>query len=273
MVQRARAARDAGLDSLFVGDHHAVPVPYYQNVAILGRLLAEWGAAPCGALFLLPLWPPVLMAELVGTLAAVARGRFILQCALGGGDEQFAAMGVNMRRRVSLFEDHLDVVRRLLAGDDVKGVRVAPVPPDPVEVWIGAAAPPAIDRAARLGDAWLAGPELTLEDARQQLDAYRAACDTHGRIPTCVPIRRDVYVGESEADVEAVAGPVLAAGYRGFDPDAPVVGTVEQVAERFRALADLGFTDVIARQLADDQAAAVASIHRLAEVKTLVADE
>ena len=63
MIERARAANEAGLDSLFVGDHHNVPVPYYQNVAILGRLLAEWDARPAGALFLLPLWHPVLLAE------------------------------------------------------------------------------------------------------------------------------------------------------------------------------------------------------------------
>ena len=43
MIERARAARDAGLHSLFVGDHHSTgPHSYYQNVAILGRLLAEW---------------------------------------------------------------------------------------------------------------------------------------------------------------------------------------------------------------------------------------
>ncbi len=45
MIERARAAAAAGLDSLFVGDHHNVPVPYYQNVPILGRLLAEWDDA------------------------------------------------------------------------------------------------------------------------------------------------------------------------------------------------------------------------------------
>src|SRR5207245_682480 len=83
----------AGLDSLFVGDHHSTPGPYYQNVPILGRLLAEWGEAPAGCLFLLPLWNPVLVAEQVGTLAAVTRGRFIFQCGLGYDEAQFAAMG------------------------------------------------------------------------------------------------------------------------------------------------------------------------------------
>ncbi|MGH9848521.1 MAG: LLM class flavin-dependent oxidoreductase, partial [Blastocatellia bacterium] len=79
MIERARAAREAGLDSLFVGDHHATPIPYYQNTPMLGRLLAEWGERAAGCLFLLPLWNPVLVAEQVGTLAAIAQGCFIFQ--------------------------------------------------------------------------------------------------------------------------------------------------------------------------------------------------
>jgi alkanesulfonate monooxygenase SsuD/methylene tetrahydromethanopterin reductase-like flavin-dependent oxidoreductase (luciferase family) len=160
MIERARAAREAGLDSLFVGDHHAVPIPYYQNSPILGRLLAEWGDAPCGALYLLPLWNPVLVAEQIGTLASIARGRFIMQCAIGGDPQQFAAMGADIRKRPSHFEASLDIIRRLCAGEEVttddpyriRAARIAPIPPEPLEVWIGGHAPAAIDRAARLGE-------------------------------------------------------------------------------------------------------------------------
>ena len=42
IIERATAARRAGLDSLFIGDQHASPTPYYQNTPMLGRLLAEW---------------------------------------------------------------------------------------------------------------------------------------------------------------------------------------------------------------------------------------
>jgi len=111
MIERAAAARRAALDSLFVGDQHVSPTPYYQNTPILGRLLAEWGEAPAGCLFLLPLWHPVLVAEQIGTLAAIARGPFIMQCGLGWGEARFAAMGANIRTRPSAFEEALDVVR------------------------------------------------------------------------------------------------------------------------------------------------------------------
>jgi len=84
MIERAATARRAGLDSLFVGDQHVSPTPYYQNTPMLGRLLAEWGEAPAGCLFLLPLWHPVLVAEQIGTLTAIARGPFIMQCGSAG---------------------------------------------------------------------------------------------------------------------------------------------------------------------------------------------
>lgn len=283
MVERARAAREAKLDSLFVGDHHVTRVPYYQNVPILGRLLAEWDEKPAGCLFLLPLWHPVLVAEQVGTLAAIARGRFIVQCAVGGGaydPEQFEAFGVDPRHRPSRFEQALDVIRRLLRGEtvtsagryEVRNARIAPVPREPVEVWIGASAPVAIDRAARLGDGWLAAPHLTPEEAREQLLLYRERCAAYGRTPTAVAIRRDIYVGTDSAEARSVAEPILARGYRGFDPRACIYGSPEEVAERFLALREMGYTDVIVRHLTNEQTRVLASYERLARVRELVAN-
>src|SRR5437016_9692840 len=117
-IEGTAGAYRAGFDSLFIGDQHVSPTPYYQNTPMLGRLLAEWGEAPAGCLFLLPLWHPVLVAEQIGTLAAIAEGPFIMQCGLGYGEAQFAAMGANIKTRPSAFEESLDIVRRLLAGRD-----------------------------------------------------------------------------------------------------------------------------------------------------------
>lgn len=280
VIERAIAARDAGLDSLFVGDHHATgPFPYYQNVPMLARLLAEWDDRRAGVLMLLPLWPPVLAAEQLGTLAAIAKGPLILQCAIGGGAEQFAAMGMDTRTRPSRFEAGLDIIRRLLAGETVtmeqpytvSGARVAPIPHVPLEVWIGASADKAIDRAARLGDGWLANADAVPEEARAQSDAYRDACLRHQRRPTAVAIRRDVHVGADFADAARVAEPIVAAGYRGFRPEAITYGSAEQVAEQFAMYAAMGYTDVIVRHLAEDHAEVLHSLERLGRVRELVA--
>ena len=119
MIEQARAARDAKLDSLFVGDHHVTPRPYYQNSPILGRLLAEWGDRAAGALYLLPLWNPVLVAEQTATLACINRGRFIMQCGIGGDERQSSGMGVDIRLRPSMFEESLETIRALWRGESV----------------------------------------------------------------------------------------------------------------------------------------------------------
>ncbi|MCZ2109158.1 MAG: LLM class flavin-dependent oxidoreductase [Dehalococcoidia bacterium] len=279
MTERAAAARDAGLDSLFVGDHHGMASPYFQNTPMLGRLLAEWNDNPAGCLFLLPLWNPVLVAEQIGTLASIARGRFIMQCGLGVGRDQFAAMGVEIRHRPSRFEESLTMIRRLLAGETVnvtgkryraEGARISPIPPEPVEVWIGGSVAASIDRAARMGDAWLAGPELTIEEARTWMAYYRERCAAYGRTPAAIAIRRDVYVGSDADDVRAVCGPIVARGYRGFDPAALVSGNAEQVGAAFVACGELGFTDVIVRHITNEQPQVLGSIERLARVRELL---
>ena len=103
--------------------------------------------------------------------------------------------------------------------------------------------------------------------AAEKLQEYLS----HDPDPPCLPLRRDVYVGADEADVARIRGPLDRDGYRGFDLDAVVTGTVEQVAERFLAIGALGFDEIVVRQLVPDQADAVASIERLAEVRRLVA--
>jgi len=280
MIDRAAAARDAGLDSLFVGDHHITgPRAYYQNVAILGRLLAEWGDRPAGALFLLPLWHPVLLAEQVATLAAIHEGPFIMQAAVGPADEQFTGMGVNAKHRPSRFEECLTLMRKLWAGETVSSdgryqftdARIGPLPPEPVEVWIGGEVESALERAARLGDGWLGAPGLTPQQSSEQAARFlhhRAAVDE----PAVVAIRRDVYVGETDEEAQRVAGAIVERGYRGFDRSAVIFGSVETVADQMREYASHGFTDVIVRNLVPDQSEAIACLGRLAEVREKVAD-
>lgn len=275
MIERGRAANAAGLDSLFVGDHHVTAQPYYQNTAILGRLLADWGDRTVGALYLLPLWNPVLLAEQVATLAAIAEGPFVMQCGLGGERRQSLGMGVGLDNRADRFERALDGMRKLWAGETVdipeywgiERARIAPLPPEPIDVWIGASVPRALRRAARMGEAWLASPGLTPNQAIDDLNVYKQACAEFDRTPTAVSIRRDIYVGD---DAREVVAPYVEAGYRGMPEEALMFGDVRSVAEQMRVLEAAGYTDVIIRNLSSNQSEALATIERLAEVKALL---
>lgn len=278
MIERARVARQVDLDSLFVGDHHVTANPYYQNTPMLGRLLAEWHNKPAGALYLLPLWHPVLLAEQIATLAAIMPGRFIMQCGLGWDPAQSAGMGVDMTKRAAMFESSLEVMQRLWAGETVsedrfwhiRDARIAPLPANNVEVWIGAGAPAALHRTARMAEGWIATPSLGRAAAAQQLNQYRQACAEYERTPRAVAIRRDIFIGDDQTQAQRFKQRMIDKGYRGFAEEAILAGTVATVAAEFAALAELGFTDIIVRNMSSEQSEALATIERLAEVKQVL---
>jgi alkanesulfonate monooxygenase SsuD/methylene tetrahydromethanopterin reductase-like flavin-dependent oxidoreductase (luciferase family) len=114
-------------------------------------------------------------------------------------------------------------------------------------------------------------PVAASASAREQMRHYRERCAAYGRTPTPIAIRRDVYVADSRADADAATGAIIKAGYRGFDPSSLVIGTVDEVVERFRALGALGYTDVIVRHVTDEQPYVLASLARLAEVRKALA--
>jgi alkanesulfonate monooxygenase SsuD/methylene tetrahydromethanopterin reductase-like flavin-dependent oxidoreductase (luciferase family) len=284
VLSQAQAANRAGLDSLTLGDHHATgPAGYVQNVPMLGRILAEWTDRPAGCLFLVPLWHPVLMAEQIGTLAALAFGPFIVQAGLGGGTDQFRAMGAELSQRGARFEEGVLVVQALLRGEsvdsdlwDIRGAEVAPLPPDGVEWWIGGGAPKAIERAARIGDCWYGNADLTPETAHRDMEIYQAACARSGRTPVRIPIRKDVFIAEDRAEAEKVGNALVAGGYRGFDRQAVAYGDPDSVAEQLSVFGALGYTDIIIRTMSPLPArmgpeAAARSVELAADVRSRLA--
>src|SRR3954452_10498717 len=103
-----------------------------------------------------------------------------------------------------------------------------------------------------MGDGWIAAPWATDEQAAELAAAYRKACEAHGRAPGEVVLRRDIHVGGDEADARRVAQTVLDGGYPGVDPAPAVIGSPDEVAQRFGAYADMGYDHILVRHLADD---------------------
>ena len=150
---------------------------------------------------------------------------------------------------------------------DIREARICPVPAEPVEVWIGAQASAAINRTARLAEGWLASPGLGLAEAKDRLNEYRQACAEHDRTPTAVAIRRDIYIGATSQQAAQYQQQALAKGYRGMSAEALMTGSVAAVAEQMAAFEEAGYSDIIVRNMHTDQAEALGTIERLAEVR------
>ena len=279
LLERGRVAAGAGLDHLSLGDQHSTgSFAYVQNVPAIGRLMADWPTdKPIGLLFLLPLWNPVIAAEQIGTLAAMSEAPFIVQTGIGSGAGQFDAVGADLSTCGRITDASISAIKALLSGDtvtsdelDIRGASISPRPPRPVEWWIGSGgAPAAIERAAREGDAWYTSPGIDGDDLRTTADAYRAACERHGRTPR-IALRRDVLVGDDHDATVRLARTVIERGYRGMDAQV-IAGGVEHVAEQMRAFSAIGADDIVARTITVDQPVALRSIELLADVRAAIA--
>ena len=121
-----------------------------------------------------------------------------------------------------------------------------------------------------MADGWLASPSLDHAAATRQLNQYRQSCAEFGRSPTAVAIRRDIFITGDAATAQSFKRRMVIKGYRGFAEDAMLAGTPEMVAAEFAALAEMGFTDIIVRNMSSDQGEALATIEGLAEVKQIL---
>jgi len=273
IIERARVANQAKLDLLSLGDHHLTPMNYFQNVPMLGRLLAEWQNGPVGCLFLLPLWNPVLVAEQVGTLAALTQSTFVVQTGVGDGEATFEAMGASTKTRGIDLEESIQTVKSLFAKNGIAGdldVQINPIPTQNIEWWIGASTSrKGIRRAAALGDAWYAAPFLNVCKAKEFLEYYLESCEEYGKQPRPV-IRKDVIVLEDEGKAAELGDELIEKGYRGMRRDAVIIGSPEQAAEQLRPYKELGFTDVTCRCMTIPQESALETISLLGEVRTLL---
>lgn len=277
-LEQVRFVRDAGFRSVFAGQHF-LPAPFQmlQSVPLLARLAAETGDMRVGAgILLLPLLNPVEVAEHAATLDVVTGGRFVLGVGLGYRAEENAAFGVP-ERRVRVFREKLDVVRRLLEGEEVTasghGYRLerARLAPRPVQsprppIWMAANGDSAVRRAARLADTWFVNPHAALAEVERQLALFRAE---RGSEPEELPMLREACVAPTDEEAVAVARPHLVRKYdayvnwgqsdvlpptdtlrRGWDELRAgrfLLGAPETVLEQIGALGALGVTELVLR--------------------------
>lgn len=255
LLDRARLAREAGYEYVQAADHHVThDGQFFQNWATAGRLAAEFDHV--AVLSLLPLSHPLVVAEQVGTLGAFT-DHLDVWCAIGGNEAAFDALGVNMDRRVPRLLEGVELLEQLLEEDhvtfegdvfDVEDVSVNPKAT--VRLCLGGLAEPAVRRAGRLGEAWVAHPTESLADLGRKLEWFDEADGGD------VVVRRDALVLSDGDEAREVARGMLEDGYRGWpvDADWPLVGAPEEIATDLAALADRGVEEVVVGAMSHDHA-------------------
>jgi len=192
----ARAADEAGFESLWITDHIAIPPDdaegsggrYLDPLGTLGWLAGQTSRIKLGTgVLILPYRPPLPTAKLLATVQELSGERVVLGVGIGWMRAEFNAVGQNLRKRVSTSEATLRFLHECFDNDVVTAndqqFLFKPRPARP-PFLIGGAAPHAVDRALRLGDGWM--PMGRLEKLREPIRDYRARAEALGQTPEVV---------------------------------------------------------------------------------------
>jgi alkanesulfonate monooxygenase SsuD/methylene tetrahydromethanopterin reductase-like flavin-dependent oxidoreductase (luciferase family) len=229
-IEQVRVARDAGFDLIVMGQHYlSTPFQEIQTLPSLARLAAEAGTMRVGAtVLLLPLLNPVDVAEQVATLDVISEGRFIFGAGLGYREQEYEAFGVQGKERVPRFVESLEVIKRLWTEDEVNHrgrffhltkahLALKPVQKPHPPIWFAANNDAAVERSARMADAWIINPHATLAVLRQQMALYRAALQAAGKpFPAELPIIKELYVAPDRGTAIRDCRPFLEAKYKAY---------------------------------------------------------
>jgi probable F420-dependent oxidoreductase len=219
MVVEAQQAEKYGFDSFFVTEHHQEPSGYLPSpLPLLAALAARTSTIRLGTgIAVLPLYHPVRMAEDCAVIDIISKGRLILGVGMGYQDVDFAAYGLRVSERVSLFEEGVEIIKRAWTEEKLSfvGKRYTltniSVTPKPVQqprppIWVAAVGDEAMKRAGRVGDALLADSFQLPARLKRRVDLYRQTAASRGNRAQVVLFRegfvartRDEAVCEYEA--------------------------------------------------------------------------
>jgi probable F420-dependent oxidoreductase len=215
LLELARAADEAGFDSLWLGEHIVLPIGYdtphptkrqpgvqhhtgpivSPETELVDPLLNLGAAAAvtnrlrlATGIYVLPLRHPLAIARSTCTLQEIARGRFTFGVGFGWLTEEFVALGVPFDERVTRFVETIEVLRAAWAGGEVRhegrhfsisGVQVTNRRTE-IPVIMGGNTERALRRATRLGDGWFSSGTPPFEESvrlRDELTRLRREAD------------------------------------------------------------------------------------------------
>ena len=219
----AQAVEELGYDHLTIIDHvlqagepeaddwrayYTRDNMFHEPLVTLGYLsgvTSRIGLAT--AILILPQRPTVLVAKQAAELDVLCGGRLRLGVGIGWNALEFDAMGQNFKNRANRMVEQIQLMRALWSNELVdfqgewhrienSGINPLPVQ-RPIPVWIGAFAPPAIERAAREGDGWFVNPRLDPGDEAERLvDVFRNAAVGAGRNPDTLGMDATLHLGD-----------------------------------------------------------------------------
>jgi alkanesulfonate monooxygenase SsuD/methylene tetrahydromethanopterin reductase-like flavin-dependent oxidoreductase (luciferase family) len=224
-IRTAETAEDAGLDAVWLAEHHFMPYGVCPSaITLAGVLLGRTSRIGVGtAVSVLPTLHPVALGEQAALLHLVSGGRFTLGVGRGGPWVDLKVFGAGIAAFESGFPESLDLLLRWLRDPAVgaDGPRYSfpsvPVVPRPDELEGGAppvvvacTSPGTVRLAAERGLPMLLGMHCGDEDKAAMVALWRETALAAGHSPDAVAAVDHVSAGVVQvADTQADAAEIL----------------------------------------------------------------
>jgi probable F420-dependent oxidoreductase len=197
-VAVARAAEEAGFDSVWTAEHVVLPDPQVAALPIppqtplldpavaLAHLAADTRTIRLATgIIILPQRNPVVLAKELASLDVLSGGRLVFGLGAGYLEPEFEAVGATFAERGERTDEYIEAMLALWTQEKPRfegrfvsfsGIDAQPRPiqkPHP-PIVVGGMSPPALRRAVRWGDGWY-GFALDLDATAQCVEGLRRA--------------------------------------------------------------------------------------------------
>jgi probable F420-dependent oxidoreductase len=193
LVRMAQRLENAGFDSMWVSDHVVFPhearsrypfsadgrptwpmdVDYIEPIVALSAVAPATTKTEIGtSVLILPMRNPMIFAKQAACIDELSGGRLVLGVGAGWLREEFEALGADFDARGAVLDEWLEIVRACWTGSAgpfegrhyrlQEAIYCRPVPTRKPPVLIGGMSKPAIERAGRIADGWVA--QFSMDD-------------------------------------------------------------------------------------------------------------
>jgi alkanesulfonate monooxygenase SsuD/methylene tetrahydromethanopterin reductase-like flavin-dependent oxidoreductase (luciferase family) len=199
LLATAQRIERLGLDYVGVQDH-----PYQRRHVDAWALLAMIASTTTTLRVFpdvanLPLRPPAVLAKTAATISLLSGGRFDLGLGAGAFWDAIEAFGGPRRtpgQALAALAEGIEVIRKIWSGERnlrfegsyyrLAGAQSGPVPTHPIEIWLGAYGPRALELTGRVADGWVPSFRGDLAALGEMTRRLEDAATAEGRDPSVI---------------------------------------------------------------------------------------
>ena len=219
ITAEALYADKLGMHSAWIGEHH------FNSLGVLScpDLVLAYVAANtkrirlAPAVTVTPLHHPIRVAEQWATLDLLSNGRVDFAAGRGYDRREYEPFHVSFDDNQGIFEEGLELIRRLWEADDrishhgkhysFDDVRITPKPVQrPLPTYVGSFSKPSIELAARLGCGLIVAPfaaAMSYGGLKQVADLYHETCAKFGKKPQRLMCSYFTHFADTKAQEDA----------------------------------------------------------------------